>query len=209
LIEVKQFRSAIFTSNTYSISFPDENEEVYLVDCGEFQNVIDSFKETSVLKGIFITHYHYDHIYFLEQWLKKFPDVMIFCSELTKSGIASPKQNLSFYHNDPIAIDMPNCKILTDEAEIAIGHDLKIKAIITEGHCEGCTTFIFGKHIFTGDALIPNISVVTKLKSGNKLQAGLSVEKIKSFCEHGSCICPGHLDMIESSNVNWKNYYYV
>lgn len=206
MIEVKQFRSAIFTSNTYTVGFPGKNKEVYLVDCGEFQNVLDSFEESFSLKGIFITHYHYDHIYFLEQWLKKFPDVVVYGSEITKLGIASPKQNLSFYHNDPISVTIPNYKIFSDEAEISIGDGLKIKALSTEGHCEGCTTFIFQKYIFTGDSLIPNIPVVTKLKTGNKVQAGLSVAKIKSFCEPESQICPGHLDIIESSNVNWENY---
>ncbi len=56
------------------------------------------------------------------------------------------------------------------------------------------------------DALIPNIPIVTKLKSGNKQQAKESALKIKMATDENSIICPGHLNMIKSTEINWNIY---
>lgn len=206
MLEVKQFKSEIFGSNTYSITSLTSNEEVYLIDCGAYEEVLEIFEAPFFVKGIFITHYHYDHIYRIEEWLRKFPDLMVYGSEITKMGIASEKRNLSFYHDDPISLDIKKFKVLSDGDEVLLWENLKIKSITTEGHCEGSSSFVYGNFIFTGDALIPNIPIVTKLKTGDKLEARLSVEKIKFLCEQESVICPGHLDITTFSNVKWEDY---
>ena len=76
----------------------------------------------------------------------------------------------------------------------------------TPGHNEGCLTFQLANYFFTGDALIPNIPIVTKLKSGNKQKAKESALKIKMATDENSIICPGHLNMIKSTEIDWKVY---
>lgn len=53
----------------------------YLVDCGDAKSVLSFLRTKSkILKGIFLTHCHYDHIYDLNDVLKWFP-------EATNSGV--------------------------------------------------------------------------------------------------------------------------
>ena len=67
--------------------------------------------------------------------------------------------------------------------------------VATPGHELGCLTFYTGDYIFTGDAYIPGVKVVTKLPGGDRALAAESVEKILRLAE-GKTICPGHGEMV-------------
>jgi hypothetical protein len=45
--------------------------------------------------------------------------------------------------------------------------------------------------LFTGDAYIPGVKVVTTLKGGDKVKAAESVERILRLAE-GKTVCAGH-----------------
>lgn len=71
----------------------------------------------------------------------------------------------------------------------------KVQVIETPGHSSDSISFLIDNYIFTGDAYIPNIKVVTKLKGGNVELANTSVEKIKSLFKEKMTLCPGHGEM--------------
>ncbi len=76
----------------------------------------------------------------------------------------------------------------------------------TPGHNEGCLTFQLSELLFHRRCFNSNIPIVTKLKSGNKQQAKESALKIKMVTDENSFICPGHLNMIKSTEIDWKVY---
>lgn len=205
MISVQNIKSEIFNSNVYVIT-SSSNEEVFLVDCGGFEPVLNVLPKKAVVKGIFLTHYHYDHIYFIKNWIKKYPDVKFYGSGITLEGLSNPKRNLSFYHEEPIEILEVHYQVLSENEKIQLFRDSIIKVFETEGHCEGSLTFLIEKFVFTGDALIPNIPIVTKLKTGNKQRAEESVRKIRSITEENFIICPGHLKTYNYQDVDWNLY---
>lgn len=206
MIDVLKIRSEIFTSNTYLIT-SSQKEEVFLIDCGAFDEVIEHLPSNAILKGIFLTHYHYDHIYYIEKWIEMYPDVKVYGSLITKEGVENPKRNLSFYHEDPIKFEIINFKTIEEGSIVSLFKSkYELYAFETDGHCEGSLTFLLGNYIFTGDALIPNIPVVTKLKTGDKLKAKISIDKIRSLAEDKCLICPGHLEILNYNDVNWNLY---
>jgi glyoxylase-like metal-dependent hydrolase (beta-lactamase superfamily II) len=183
------------------------SSNVILIDCGGYELVIRALQPQQKISHIFLPHYHYDHIYYMQQWIDAFPDLCVISSPITLMGLSSPKRNLSFYHDDPIAIhNLDNVVAVQDGDQINIFDQLDVCAYETSGHCEGSMTYRIDKYIFTGDALIPNIPTVTKLKTGNKLDVVSSIEKIKSIGDEQSTICPGHCDMIEYFEVDWMRY---
>lgn len=206
MLKVKKITNNNFTSNVYLIT-SSLKEEVFLIDCGAFENVIDILPSNAIVKGVFLTHYHYDHICFIEKWVEKFPEVTIFGSLITQEGLKDPKRNLSFYHENPILYNPSSFNIIQENDIISLfENDFQLRVIETEGHCEGSLTFVIDDFIFTGDALIPNIPVVTKLKTGSKEKSKSSVEKINKNTMKDTIICPGHLEMIKSNEVNWGLY---
>lgn len=182
------------------------SEAVFLIDCGGFQSVKKYLKLHHRVCGIFLTHYHYDHIYFLDAWIKDFPDLTVYGSQATLQGLSDEKINLSFYHEKPVKSSPIKFQIVEDGETINLSNGIVLKAHVTEGHCAGCVTYATDKYIFTGDALIPNIPIVTKLKTGSKVLASASVEKIKNLVSTSSIICPGHLEMSAVQNVEWSTY---
>ena len=205
MLKVQKIQSEIFNSNVYTIT-SSEHEEVFLIDCGGFAPVLDVLISNAIVSGIFLTHYHYDHIYFIKNWIDRFPNVKFYGSQITFEGLSNPKRNLSFYHEDPIEIFDVNYQVITDAISVKLFNYISITALITEGHCEGSLSFLLENYIFTGDALIPNIPIVSKLKTGNKDDAKASVRKIKSLLNDDFTICPGHLETFKYQEVKWNLY---
>ena len=61
----------------------------------------------------------------------------------------------------------------------------------TPGHHPSCLTFMVEYNLFTGDAFIPGVKVVTNLPKGDNKLAQESMERILKLSE-GKRIRPGH-----------------
>lgn len=194
-MKVQQFTHPKLTSNTYEITTSKSNR-VWLVDSGSFDQVKSSLSENQYIVGVLLTHYHYDHIYFINQLIGVFPACKIHASAHTIEGLYDAKINLSFYHEDPITYNGEKPKILKDGDEISLFEDVTAKAIATPGHNPGCMTYKVGNYLFTGDSYIPHLDVVTKLKYGNKTESLQSLRKIETLLDKETVICPGHGPMV-------------
>ena len=62
-MKVERIINTIYASNTY-ILYDPRYDEVWLVDAGDTNLVIEWIEKYSkTLKGVFLTHTHFDHIY--------------------------------------------------------------------------------------------------------------------------------------------------
>jgi Zn-dependent hydrolases, including glyoxylases len=165
------------------------------VDCGDVPPLVDlisSFGGSSFdIKGVLLTHVHYDHIYGLPRLKEMFPEVRVYTNETGRMALGSEKLNYSKYHNDPIVFESENIVICEEGSEIELFEGVKAKVHETPGHSDSCLTYEVGDFLFTGDAYIPGVKVVTTLKGGDKRLAARSLERIKTLAE-GKSICPGH-----------------
>ena len=190
-MHVKQVVNSVFNSNTYIISESTSNW-VWLIDVGDIEGVFNSLSNNSIIKGVFITHPHYDHIYGINKLIESFPDCIVFTSEEGKRGLSSSKLNLSFYHEEPIVYDGSNIIILSESDKIELYQNTYLETLETPGHNVGCLTFKIENYIFTGDSYIPNVEVVTKLKGGDREASKKSLQKIMANISGKTIICPGH-----------------
>ena len=190
---VKQIPVEIFTSNVYKISL---DNDVWFVDIGNALPVIKSLSENEIVRGVFITHSHYDHIYGINELSIAFPECKIFASEYTKEGLYSEKINLSFYHENPVVYSGDNIEIIEDNDYVNLDVNHSMKCIYTPGHNLGSMCFKIGNYLFTGDSFIPGKSVVTKLKTGDKQHSEISLQRINSLIDSDTIVCPGHGEML-------------
>lgn len=196
-MKVRQFTHPKLTSTTYEITAA-KSKEVWLVDLGSFDQVLHGLSEGYSVAGVLLTHYHYDHIYFINQLIEVFPACKIYASAHTIEGLYDSKMNLSFYHEDPIIYGGEKPEVLKDGDEMLLFKDITAKVIATPGHNPGCMTYKIGNYLFTGDSYIPNLDVVTKLKYGNKRESRESLRKIEALLDTETIICPGHGPMVSS-----------
>lgn len=183
----------IFSSNTYLI-FDENSRDVWLIDSGDIEKVIQLLPPKSIVEGVFLTHTHFDHIYGINVLLHHFPNVTVYVAEYGFNALYSAKKNLSFYHDTPLEYEGKDVTILHEGDTVEIFQGTDVKVFETPGHSPDSLTFLIDNYLFTGDAYIPKTPVVSKLPSGNKILAEQSKNKIINLSK-GKIICPGHGDM--------------
>ena len=206
-MRIERIVNSFMQSNTFILSNPGE-DEVFIVDIGDFKPLMDLIGAKKV-KGVFLTHAHYDHIYGINSLVEAFPECIIYGSKETLEALRNDKLNFSYYYENPLNYFGRIEEILDNGQNIQLWDGIDIQAIITPGHTSGSTCYRVNKNIFTGDAYIPNIPPVTKLKGGNKEEAKKSVKKIESLIVEGDNIHPGHLTQYKMQNGRLQSFDFI
>lgn len=191
-MKILQIINSVFESNTYLIINEDE-KTYFLIDCGEVDCIIDNISKRGLsLKGIFITHSHFDHIYGLNAVIKEYPEVRVYTSVWGQSGLCSDKLNLSRYNLNPYVFQFPgNISVLGDGDIVNLLGDTDLEVFGTPGHDKSCLTYKIADNLFTGDSFIPGLKVVTSFPHSNKIVAEVSRQRILSLAK-GCNLYPGH-----------------
>lgn len=194
-IRIHRIINSFFNSNTYII-YQDNYPDAWLIDCGDAESICefaDSLQKK--IKGAFLTHTHYDHIYGLNRMLEQNPDFIVYTSSNGIHGLLSPKFNLSLYHDDNFSY-IGQAIALKAGDQMKIFENATITAHETEGHDWSCLTYTLGNRIFTGDSYIPGIKTMASFPKSNKQKAATSEQYIKSLFKPGTIVCPGHNDIL-------------
>jgi len=194
MLHVKQIINDIFTSNTYII-FDDRFTYCWIVDIGDYKKVADVLPQGIDIKGLLLTHTHFDHVYGINALHKAYPNCRVYTSSYGCEALYDDKKNFSRYHESSFIFEGDDITILADGDTLDIYPNISLKVYYTPGHCPSCLTYDVSGYLFTGDAYIPGVKVVTKLPQGDRLLAKQSTEKILSLAE-GKIICPGHGKMM-------------
>lgn len=194
MVKISYIVNSVFTSRTYILSDGLSNE-FWLVDCGDVQPLMDLLsskgRTSAVIKGVLLTHVHYDHIYGLPRLRELFPDVKVYTNAVGKSALVNTRLNMSKYHDDPIVYESDNVIVCSEGSEIELFGDVKARVYETPGHHPTCLTFEIGDKLFTGDAYIPGEKVVTMLPGADKALAAQSLARILQLAA-GKVVLSGH-----------------
>ena len=192
-MKVSHIVNSVFTSKTYILT-QEGSRSIWLIDCGDVSPIVDMLSSMGgafIIKGVLLTHVHYDHIYGLPRLTEKFPSLRVYTNEYGKKALTDIRLNYSKYHNDPIVYESENVVTCDEGAVIELFDGVQAKVYHTPGHNPSCLTYEVGDYLFTGDAYIPGIKVVTTFKGGDKVKAAESVERILQLAE-GKTVCAGH-----------------
>ena len=196
-MHIHRIANAVFSSNTYVIN--NDGGDAWLIDCGEIDSIVTYLSENKLsLKGVLLTHAHFDHIYGLNSLYNTYPTVEVFCSSYAAQALYSSKMNLSKYYENPFELDR-TCIVhgIDSRISISIFENTPILILETPGHNPGSLTFKIDKYLFTGDSYIPGLKIVTNLRGGDKLQAQNSLQLIKNLITNETILCPGHGNILD------------
>ncbi len=167
---------------------------------------------------ILLTHEHYDHISGVNWWRDKYP-CQVICSKACKERVGNPSKNLSRHYEvlflfKPEAIReqayAQNVQPFACEADIGFVNQYSLELeghqwVMTEtpGHSEGsCCIMLDDKYCFTGDSLLGETPVITRLPGGSKLKYLHTKETYLDKLDDTCVICPGHGDMYIKGSLN-------
>ena len=188
-MNIERIVNSFFSSNTFvltEINSPD----CWLVDVGDIEPILELVGNRQI-KGVFLTHTHYDHIYGINKLVEHFPECIIYTSLHGKEGLFSDKLNLSRYHDDSIIFQGEHIEVLNEGDEVKLFANLGLKALYTPGHDWSCMSYYTDDSVFSGDSYIPNIKVVTSFPKSNKRDALISLNRLVELCRTRD-IYPGH-----------------
>ena len=154
---LKTFYNGLLDSNTYVYS-TDEGRAM-IVDFGVPVDSVLEYVNSNKLTVDYLalTHGHYDHINYIGDYKKAFPEAKIVCHKDEKCVILDPEGNLSLFFGLYNSYDV-GYEYLDENDEISLknGEECTIfKVISAPGHTPGCMCLYNEKEqiMFTGDVL--------------------------------------------------------
>lgn len=179
-MEIRQVVNTVFRSCSYVVVHDGDS---WLVDCGDVDKILPMLDGT--LRGVLLTHGHFDHIYGLNVLTSFFPSLPIFTNEAGLKELLNDKLNFSRYYGDPFVLDVPdNVRILGDGDSVEMFGGISAQAVFTPGHSPSCITWLVGDSLFTGDSFIPGVKTVTNVPHADKALAAKSELIIHQLADH-------------------------
>ena len=148
------------------------------------------------VKGLLLTHGHYDHIKYINEWMKIYPDAQVFFSRNDEELLGNYYMNCSYMDGQQISYDFKyeNMSGL-DSMYIYKDDNTKIKVFETPGHTMGSVCYHFEQSgeefLFTGDTLFRGSIGRTDMPGGSMKTMTETLKRISAF-DHDLNFYPGH-----------------
>lgn len=189
---LKYFRvtQGLLGSNTY-VLYDDISFEGIIIDAG---NTADAIKEKTEktgikIKGIVLTHAHFDHICYIDDYREAFPEIPVLIHEKDNPLMGNPRLNASCLFGSEVVYD--SCDILLKEGDVLKLGEEEITVINTPGHTPGSICIVAGGFIFTGDTLFYRGFGRTDLGAGSTKELSQSIDRLYSM-NPDLVVLPGH-----------------
>lgn len=170
---VNQIVSSLLGSNTYVI---ENDNNVIIVDAGvELEKVVRVVGDKYVC-GILLTHLHFDHVYYLKNYVSKFKcKVYLYDKEYVFNDNFT-LQSLFGKLEMPVGV---YCS-LKDKTNINL-KNFNIQCLHTAGHSADSMCFKIDDVLFSGDTLFKGTIGRTDLPTSNVSDMLSSLEKLKTI----------------------------
>lgn len=177
-----------FGANTYLIV---SDGEAFVVDPAvSVEKMTNAAAEKgAVLKGILLTHGHFDHTVALDTLRRAFP-IQAYIHADDAEMLTDGRKNAYYDFYGQESRYAPAENLLRDGSIIQIG-DEKLTVIHTPGHTKGSICFLGDDFIVTGDTLFADSIGRTDLWGGSMTAMSVSLDKLRTLPQSLK-IYPGH-----------------
>ncbi len=180
-----------FAENTYIIY---NEKDAFIIDPGSNYPTMTTFlnEHQLTLKGVLLTHGHYDHIKGLNDLLSAYKQVPIYIHESERDFLFDPNLNLSTYMEKPFKVqDKHVVETINDTNRFTLG-DETITVYHTPGHTRGGVSFHYKDYLFTGDCLFKENIGRTDLPTGDHETIIQSCQQLLNTLNDNTVVYPGH-----------------
>ena len=149
------------------------------------------------LKGILLTHGHFDHV-FRAQQLRDETHAPLYIHELDDEMLTDANKN-AYRTFTGQNFTVEKADILLHDGDIIPLGDEQIKVLHTPGHTKGSVCYVIGRDIFCGDLVFKDGFGRCDLYGGNEGQMVQSLKMLRDFfAENGTdyILRPGHGDKL-------------
>ena len=186
---IKTFIEPPIDNNNYLL-IDEQSKEAALVDCSAVDSKInDALSEAGAeLKYILLTHGHFDHILFVDEWRALGAKVCIHERDAEFLGDPAKSLYLQFFARD--TRHLPPDILLHDGDKLTLGAE-KITVMSTPGHTGGSVCYLFGNSMLSGDTLFFGSFGRTDLYGSSDDEMKRSLKKLSAI-QRNYTVYPGH-----------------
>ncbi len=183
--EIERVESELVQSNTYVVS---QGDDCVIIDAGAKWEELEEHLHGKNVRAILLTHGHYDHCFFLKEYLEHF-DCPVYASKHICEYLKNPDYNYS--NGNFLFDDFAKFKFLSGKGKIEFG-DICIEYQQLGGHSKSDMCYQIGDDIFVGDVLIGRDMGRIDLYGGDKnamkrsLQFLVALDYHTMHCGHGA-----------------------
>ncbi len=177
-------------TNCYLL-YDKERKEAALIDVGgEIKELLDIIEqEDLVVKYIFCTHLHFDHVLEVGEIREVFPNAKLVYHKAEEKTLRSLGPFARMFGFKPGTLG--ECDIYAKDGEkFKIGY-IEIKTILSPGHTKGSLCYYFKGHLFSGDVLFKNGIGRTDLPGGKYEILLNSIKNLYNLPDETQ-VYPGH-----------------
>lgn len=175
---IKQMEVGPMENFIYFIGDRNKKEVVVIDPAWDVSSLISQAKEDELkIKGILVTHGHFDHTNGVEELLKTY-DIPVFINS----------QEADFFK---FKWGSENVKKVSSGDKVNVG-DLEIELIHTPGHTPGSQCFLINNNLIAGDTLFINGCGRCDLPGGNVEQMFDTIYNKLMKMDKNTIIFPGH-----------------
>ena len=205
-MKIENFVLGMVHTNCYLVS-SEETKEGFIVDLATYSpEMVNHIKKSGIqIKGILLTHGHFDHIMGIEEFIKEIPTT-VYAHEDEKELLKDPALNLSVMRIKGYGIE--EVHFLKDAQNLNLA-GFELQAIHIPGHTPGGCSYYLPKEgvVFTGDSLFYHSIGRTDFPYG---ETSLLVDSIKGkllVLPEDTKVLPGHGDATSIANERKNNPY--
>ncbi|MBO5287480.1 MAG: MBL fold metallo-hydrolase [Clostridia bacterium] len=177
----------LLSSNVYVV-WNEASLDCMIVDCGaDVKYPLSVVEELGLnVKYVVLTHGHFDHVDFLEDYVSTFKNAIFACHVAEKAVLEDVEANLSFWGSHPRKYEA-DFLYLNEGDTLSLGKEgeecMIFKVIHTPGHTPGsmCLLCERDKIMLTGDTIFQNSYGRTDFKHGSSAQLVDSLKRILSM----------------------------
>ena len=195
---IKVFDTGILDTNTYVV-WNEDSHLGMIIDCGvEPRAVLDFVNGEGIsVKYIVLTHGHFDHAEYVEDYEKAFEGASVVCHENELCVLNDADANLSYWGARPRAYKCSYTTVKEGDVlslgEKSGGECMNFEVLHTPGHTPGgiCLYCQNDKIMFTGDTLFKRSYGRTDFKYGDARELFASLRRLYHM-DGDTTFYPGH-----------------
>ena len=172
-MKVTKIISKLLESNVFVV---EKEGHFLIVDCGVELSQIKKIVGQNRVDGILLTHGHYDHSLYCNEYAKAFK-TKIYAEKSVQNTIIDGRAN---YSDGGFSLnDFSRFVFIDEDCKLKIG-DFEVECILSKGHSPCCICFKIDDSLFAGDFLFENGIGRTDLINSNKQDMLDSLNKIEN-----------------------------
>lgn len=165
----ERIESELINSNVFVVS---DEKSCIIIDCGAKTEDVALAVGDKKVEAIFLTHGHYDHCFYVLDYVQKF-GCKVFCSEFAKEYLENSDYNYSEGHFS--LKDFSDFIFLKNSGKLQVSN-FEITYFQLGGHSKGDMCFAVFDEVFVGDILIGRDMGRIDLYGGSKQEMTKSLD---------------------------------